>query len=63
MKNAKVTIVAIDLTCPYCDETLAAPDGQFYWTDGDLPKSNIIKCFHCAKDVKVSPKTVAMFAN
>ena len=30
--TAKKTIYAVELDCPHCGETLAAPSGSLFWT-------------------------------
>jgi len=56
MKTAKKVVVSIELTCPYCEETIASPGGSLYWEVIELPAAGSpLTCFHCKKESK-TPK-------
>lgn len=46
-KVAKVTVQSVELTCPYCQATIAQPDsGSLYWTVAEI-NQDTINCFEC----------------
>jgi primosomal protein N' len=50
VKTARKTVVAVELNCPYCGETIAAPGGSLYW---EVNEFNVpLICFWCKKESK-----------
>jgi hypothetical protein len=47
MAVAKVAIVAIEISCPHCDETVHAPNGSEYWALNELAGFGAKRCGEC----------------
>lgn len=58
IRKAKHTVVSVELSCPYCDETITAPNGSLYWTvleiDQRAKNGNGVNCPECGKLVGVA---------
>jgi ribosomal protein S27E len=56
MKNAKVTVAAVNVQCPYCSELICEQtSGSQLWEIGDsrLTSGRIIVCDSCGEEVKI----------
>jgi hypothetical protein len=58
MKRALITVLTIQITCPYCAEAIPDPDyGSHIWEPQQIP--SIVKCVYCSKDSAI-PNRVSL---
>ena len=55
MKTTKKTTSSVELTCPYCEETIVEPhSGSMFWAVSELPQQGTpITCNSCGKQSKL----------
>jgi transcription elongation factor Elf1 len=60
MKRGRVTVAAIWVACPHCDEDVSNPtDGSFLWTLDQVETKPTVECDCCGKAITVYiPKKV-----
>lgn len=59
MAHAIVTAVAVEITCPECDEGITAPNGSYMWTAQEYGEKagGRIQCGSCGTLVRVPKLT------
>jgi hypothetical protein len=55
--KAKVTVKAIEIRCPLCEETICAPNGSLFWTTEELVEK--VCCHNCVKPFLVPVQYIA----
>lgn len=60
MKTAKISIPAVELRCPICDEFVSSPAGTHHWLPEELRNNKTAECDCCGATVKIPARAIKL---